>query len=123
MMSLLGIHFDVFTMMIGTIAIGVAVDDTIHFMHGFRRNYERMGDAAAAVRETLLSTGRALLVTSLVLSSGFFVQVSGTLTGSRNSGLITAFTILAALVADIVLSPALVILATRYEERRKGRAG
>ncbi len=119
LMSVLGIHFDMFTMMIGTIAIGVAVDDTIHFMHGFRRNYEHMRDAEAAVRETLLSTGRALLVTSLVLSSGFFVQVSGTLTGSRNAGLITAFTILAALVVDLVLSPALVILATRYAERRE----
>lgn len=96
LMSLLGIHFDMMTMMVGTIAIGVAVDDTIHFMHGFRRSYDRCGDATAAVHETLLSTGRALVITSLVLSAGFFVQMTGGLIGVRNAGLITGFMILAA---------------------------
>ena len=117
LMAALGIHFDMFTMMIGTIVIGIAVDDTIHFMHGFRRRYRETSDAPGAVRDTLLSTGRALLVTSMVLSAGFFVQLFGTLTGTKNVGLITGCTILAALLANLVLSPALVTLAARYEER------
>ncbi|MBW2464628.1 MAG: efflux RND transporter permease subunit [Deltaproteobacteria bacterium] len=129
LMSALGIHFDMMTMMVGTIAIGVAVDDTIHFMHGFRRSYDHCGDArrsydhcgdaTAAVQETLLSTGRALVITSLVLSAGFFVQMSGGLVGVRNSGLITGFMILAALAADLILSPAIVTLAVRYRERAR----
>ncbi len=119
MMSVLGIHFDMMTMMVGTIAIGVAVDDTIHFMNGFRRSYERGGDAALAVQQTLLSTGRALVITSLVLSAGFFVQTTGGLIGARNAGLITGLMVLAALAADVVLSPAIVTLAARY---RKGSA-
>lgn len=121
LMSLLGIHFDMMTMMVGTIAIGVAVDDTIHFMHGFRRAYQRCGDSAAAVQETLLSTGRALVITSLVLSAGFFVQMTGGLVGMRNSGLITGFMILAALAADLILSPAIVTLAARSQERAPPR--
>jgi len=112
-MAGMGIHFDMFTMMIGTITIGIAVDDTIHFMHGFRRRYRAIGDATMAVRDTLLTTGRALLVTSLVLCAGFAVQMFGDMQSTRNVGMITAVTIMAALLADIVLSPALVTLATR----------
>ncbi len=76
LMRLLNIPLDMFTMLIGSIAIGVAVDDTIHFMHHFRRNFEELGDARQAVHETLMGTGRALLITSLALSSGFFVFLS-----------------------------------------------
>ncbi|MCP5043907.1 MAG: MMPL family transporter [bacterium] len=118
-MAGLGIHFDMFTMMIGTITIGIAVDDTIHFMHGFRRRYRAGASATEAVQGTLLTTGRALLVTSLVLCAGFAVQIFGDMQGTRNVGLITAVTIMAALLADIVLSPALVTLATRGAERRR----
>jgi len=107
-----------FTMMIGAIAIGMAVDDTIHFMHGFRRYYERGAEAPVAVRETLLSTGRALTITSLAMSASFFVQMFGTMTNVANSGFVTGFTILAAWVADLTLSPALVTLAARFAERR-----
>jgi predicted RND superfamily exporter protein len=121
LMSRLGIHFDMTTMMVGTIVIGVAVDDTIHFMHGFRRAYDRTRDATVAVRETLLVTGRALVITSLVLCSGFFVQMAGSLAGVRNSGLITGCMILAALAADLVLSPAIVTVAARHQERAEAR--
>jgi predicted RND superfamily exporter protein len=114
----LEIPFDMFTMMVGSIAIGMAVDDTIHFMLGFRRYYERGMSAPRAVHETLLTTGRALLVSSLALSSGFFVQLFGTMISVRNTGFITGFIIIAALLADITLSPALVTLAARFSERK-----
>jgi predicted RND superfamily exporter protein len=120
LMQALGIPFDMFTLMIGTIAIGIAVDDTIHFMHGFRRYYRRGAPAPAAVHATLLYTGRALLITTIVLSSGFFLQTLGTMISVRNVGLITGFTLVAALLAALTLAPALVMLVTRSEERRLG---
>jgi len=108
-------------MTVGSIVIGMAVDDTIHFMHGFLR-YRRQGaDAATAVRETLLTTGSALVITSLAISTGFFVQVFGTMISIRHSGFITGVTILIALLADLILSPAIVMLATRFAERKAGR--
>jgi predicted RND superfamily exporter protein len=120
LMSALGIHFDMTTMMIGSIAIGIVVDDTIHFMHTWRRYYGLGHSAPEAVRATMTSTGRALVVTSIALCSGFFVQLAGTMTSSKNVGFITGFAILAALCADLVLSPALVVLAARQAEKRSG---
>jgi predicted RND superfamily exporter protein len=107
--------------MIGSIAIGVAVDDTIHFMHNYKRYYAQSHDAKEAVHKTLMTTGRALLITSLALSSGFFAFLFATMTHVRGFGLITGLTILIALMADLMLSPAIVVLADRYS-KRGGRA-
>jgi hypothetical protein len=119
-MQAFGIPFDMFTLMIGTVAIGVAVDDTIHFMHGFLRYHRRGASVPVAVHETLLSTGRALVITSIALCSGFFVQMFGTMISVRNVGLITGLMIATALLADLTLSPALVTLEVRRERRRRG---
>ena len=113
LMGWLGIPLDTFTLMIGSIAIGLAVDDTIHFMHGFRRFHDELQDVPAAVRETLHTTGHALLVTSIVLSLSFFVYAFASLTNLARFGLITSATIIFAFVADVTLSPALMALSTR----------
>jgi len=104
---------DLFTMMVASIGIGLAVDDTIHFMHNFRRYYEQSGDPAAAIHQTLQTTGRAMLVTSIVLSLGFFIFGFATMRNVVNFGLLTGFTILMALAADYLLAPALMMLVSR----------
>ncbi len=108
-MGWLGLPLDLFTMLIGSIAIGLAVDDTIHFLHNYRRYHHDSGDTDLAVRETLLSTGRAMLVTSVVLSIGFFLYMFANLANLVNFGLLTGFTILTALLADFFLTPALMV--------------
>ncbi|MCB1869281.1 MAG: MMPL family transporter [Gammaproteobacteria bacterium] len=107
LMGWFGIPIDLFTMLIGSIAIGLAVDDTIHFMHNYRRYHHDTGDVREAVRNTLLTTGRAMLVTTVVLSSGFFLYMFATLSNLSNFGLLTGFTIIMALLADFFLAPAL----------------
>jgi predicted RND superfamily exporter protein len=104
------ISMDLFTMMVASIAIGLAVDDTIHFLHNFRRYYEQTGDPKLAVHMTLDTTGRAMLVTTIVLSIGFFIFVFATMKNLVTFGVLTSFTILMALVADYLVAPALMVL-------------
>jgi len=106
-MGWLDLPMDLFTILIGSIAIGLAVDDTIHFMHNFRRYHLETGDVADAVRSTLLTSGRAMLVTSIVLCIGFFIYMFSVLTNLFNFGLLTGFAIAMALLADFFLAPAL----------------
>jgi len=110
------IKMDLFTMMVVSIAIGLAVDDTIHFMHNFRRYYEQSGDPKQAVYETLHTTGRAMLVTTIVLSIGFFIFVFASMNNLFTFGVLTAFTILMALVADYLVAPALMVLVNRPQK-------
>lgn len=98
---------DLFTMMVGSIAIGLAVDDTIHFMHNFSRYFHQSGDVEQAVRLTLSSTGRAMLTTTLVLAAGFFIYMFAMMKNLYNFGMITAIAIILALLSDFFVAPAL----------------
>lgn len=109
----LGFPMDLFTMMVASIAIGLAVDDTIHFMHNFRRYYELSGDPEQAVFDTLHSTGRAMLVTTVVLSVGFFIYMFASMANIVRFGFLTGFTILTALAADYFIAPALMVLVNK----------
>jgi len=115
-MGWMNIPMDLFTMMVGSIAIGLAVDDTIHFMHNFRRYYENSGDPVEAVHETLHTTGRAMLVTSIVLSIGFYIFTFASMNNLYNFGLLTAFTITMALVSDYFIAPALMVVVNRKKQ-------
>jgi predicted RND superfamily exporter protein len=104
-----GLPLSINTLMIGSIAMGLVVDDTIHFMYNFRRYFMKTNDARRAVRETLLSTGRALLITTLILSAGFFCIMFGTLKNFLHFGFFTGLTIILALLADFLVAPALLV--------------
>jgi predicted RND superfamily exporter protein len=118
-MGWIGKPLNLFTIMIGSIAIGLAVDDTIHFMHNFRKYQIRSGDAEWAVRETFLTAGRAMLATSCVLSCGFFIFMFARMKNFFDFGLLTGFAIIMALVADFFLSPALVIAVQRWTAKKR----
>jgi hypothetical protein len=114
-MGWLSIPLDMYTMLIGSIAIGLAVDDTVHFMHNFRRYYFETDNVAESIRLTLFTTGRAMLVTSIVLCSGFFLYMFASMNNLFHFGLLTGSTILLALAADFFLAPALMVLAHKKD--------
>ncbi len=109
---------DLFSMMVGSIAIGLAVDDTIHFMHNFRRYLEEGNNAGDAVLMTLQTAGRAMLITTCVLSIGFFTFIFASIGNLYNFGILTATTIILALLSDYFIAPALLIVIYR----KKGEA-
>lgn len=119
-MGWLSIPLDMFTLMIGTIVIGLAVDDTIHFMHNFRRDHEKTGSVEAAVTSTLRTTGQALLFTSCVLALGFLVYTQAYMSHLWSFGVLAGGAITVAFLADLTLAPALVTLAAKRVEAPAG---
>ncbi len=125
LMQVAGIPLNLFTMLVGSIAIGLAVDDTVHFMHHFHRYLDRTGSVEESVRRTLQTSGRAMLVTSIVLSAGFFIFCLADMKNLIDFGLLTGLTILTALAADFIVAPALMALRYRHlvdmdDQSRKG---
>ncbi len=125
LMEVADIPLNLFTMLVGSIAIGLAVDDTVHFMHHFHRYLDRTGSVEQSVRRTLQTSGRAMLVTSIVLSAGFFIFCLADMKNLVDFGLLTGVTILTALAADFIVAPALMALRYRDlvgndEQSRKG---
>jgi hypothetical protein len=120
LMGVAGFPLDAFSLLIGGIALGLAVDDTIHFMHNYRR--ERDGGAARedAVEKTLRSTGRAMLITTCVLSLGFLGFVLSSMQNLVDLGILVSFAIATAFVADVLLAPALLALVDDAPAARGG---
>jgi len=106
-MGMLDLPIDAMSILVGSIAIGLAVDDTVHFMHNFRRSYNIHEDIESAVEKTLTSTGRAMLLTTIVLSVGFFIFILSSMNNLFSFGLITGLVIIIALLGDILLAPAM----------------
>jgi predicted RND superfamily exporter protein len=106
------INLDMTSIMIGSIAIGLVVDDSLHFIYNYRRLWMQSQDPGYAIKQTLQTTGRALLVTSVVLACGFFSLLFATLLCLVQFGLLLGITILLALLADFLFLPALLVLCT-----------
>ncbi|MDH3214471.1 MAG: MMPL family transporter [Myxococcales bacterium] len=113
LMGWLGVPIDFSTMMSGAIVLGIAVDDTIHFAHNFQRFYARGDDPSVAVRRSLETAGRAMLFTSIVLAAAFLIYAFSTLDNLFNLGVFTAFAVVTAFLADVLVAPALMVLFQR----------
>ncbi len=114
LMYMLNIPLDAFTLLIGSIAIGLAVDDTIHFMHNFKRYYLVSKNSAKAIEQTFFTAGKALLITTIVLALGFYSYLFGEMTSVQNFGLLTGTVIIMALLSDLLLAPALMIVVAKW---------
>ncbi|MGI9285249.1 MAG: efflux RND transporter permease subunit [Pseudomonadales bacterium] len=110
LMNVFSAPLDMYSMTIGAIAIGLSVDDTVHFMHSFRRLMYETGDVAESIRETLASTGKALTITTIVISLSFFNYMFSDMTNLFNFGFYTGICIVLALLADLLFAPALMML-------------
>ncbi|WDP90826.1 MAG: MMPL family transporter [Desulfobacter sp.] len=107
LMGFFSIPLDADTLLIAPIIIGLAVDDTIHFMTHFRAAMAKTGNLCNAARESIRETGQAISFTSIILSTGFLVFILSFHNGLSRFGIFAALAILAALLADIFLLPAL----------------
>ncbi|MBV70454.1 MAG: hypothetical protein CMH52_03810 [Myxococcales bacterium] len=107
-MGLSGIPIDMNTLLIASIAIGLAVDDTIHLLHHFRVNHQSSQDREAALRTAVSHSGRAMVSTTLILMLGFFTYLAADMTNVTRFGFLVGSTALLALLIDLFFAPALI---------------
>ncbi|XOV82216.1 MAG: RND family transporter [bacterium] len=109
-MGFAGIPLDMMTTTIAAICVGIGVDDTIHYLHRFRVEYARWGDARVAVSFSHASIGRALFYTSVTVMMGFSVLYFSNFVPTVMFGIWTAVAMGLALLANLALLPALLVL-------------
>jgi len=109
-MGFMGIAIKPSTAVIFTISLGIAVDDSIHYLARFRLEYLKGKPMHLALRETTVKTGRAIIITSMILIAGFGTLISSSFTSTTMMGLLVCTTIGAALIADLLLLPSLFYL-------------
>jgi uncharacterized protein len=109
LMGWLGIKINIATCIVGGVALGLAVDDTIYFLYRVTREVPRRGDLRRAVRGAMLVTGGAMVTTSLLLMGGFLTMSMSTFLPSADFGILFAATVLFALVGDMLVLPLLIL--------------
>ena len=112
-MAVTGIPLDAATVMVASVALGIAVDNTIHLLAGYDRQRRAGDDAVTAVRATLDRVGSALIITSLTAAIGFFSLCFSAFVPIRDFGLLAGITMLVALAADLLLVPAMLVVGGR----------
>ncbi|WP_345167115.1 efflux RND transporter permease subunit [Algibacter aquimarinus] len=106
-MSLLNIPLDVSTAMITPIMLGIAMDDTIHLVHKYRKSKRVQGTAEQRMNNAMHYTGGALLSTTIALVGGFLIIASSATPSVSDFGALCAVTVAIALITDIFYLPAL----------------
>ncbi len=108
-MGWMDLPLDYVRLLIATVAIGIAVDDTIHHVTRYHLEFIKCGDYKKALSVSMQDVGRALFVTSLVLILGFLTNIFSIMDSIMDFGILLATTILTALIADFFLMPALIL--------------
>jgi hypothetical protein len=106
LMALRGIPLDVATVMVASVAIGIAVDDTIHFLACYQDARREGKDAAASTAAAFTKAGRAMVFTSVVAAAGFGMLSLSSFRPLADFGVLTGIAMLTALAGDLFVLPA-----------------
>ena len=113
MLGWLAIPVDIGMMMTGSIALGIAVDGTFHFLVHYNARMRECGDSQNASREALLHAGSPILKAAVIASIGMLALTLSNFVPTARFGYMMATLLMAALIGDLVLLPAVLALRPR----------
>ncbi len=113
-MGWLGIHLDYMKLLLATIAIGIAVDDTLHLVIRFRRCFLHSGNYRRALEDSMRDVGPALLITTAILFGAFSCYLLSNMAIISSFGVLLCLAISVALLADMLFMPALLLLTKPF---------
>jgi hypothetical protein len=117
LMGGLGIPLDFMTITIAAISIGIGVDDTIHYVHRFGKEVKVDWDYQAAVSRSHDSIGRAMYYTTVTITIGFSILILSKFVPTIYFGILTAFAMMIALVANFTVLPVLLVRLRPYGKK------
>jgi predicted RND superfamily exporter protein len=119
-MGWLDIPLDMMTITIAAISIGIAVDNTIHYIHRFREEIDRDGDYYGSLHRAHNSVGYAMYYTSMIIIVGFSILILSNFWPTIYFGLFTGLAMLIALVASLTLLPQLLVWIKPFGAKNHG---
>ncbi len=115
LMGILSIWLDVGTAMIASIGVGIAVDDTIHLYHVYSHRKRAGCSTVLSLMRAYQHSGSSITATTFILASQFLVIGLSDFLPTRNFGLLSAISIITALIFDLLVLPALIIVIDRIK--------
>jgi len=112
-MGITGIPLDIATVLVASIALGIGIDYSIHVITGFNKHLISHGDAEKAIEETILLSGKAVIINVISVSAGFLVLLFSQIVPLQNFGLLVAISMFGSGFGALTLLPVILILVNR----------
>jgi predicted RND superfamily exporter protein len=112
-MGITGIPLDIATVLVGSIALGIGIDYSIHIISGFNYHLKESGDTAKALEKTIMTSGKAVIINVTSVAGGFLVLLFSQIVPLQNFGLLVAISMFGSGFGAIALLPVILILDNR----------
>jgi len=114
--GLLGIPLDMMTITIAAITIGIAVDNSIHYIYRFKEEYKNLNNYNETVKVCHSTVGKAILNTSITIVFGFSILILSNFIPTIYFGIFTGIAMLLAMISVLTLLPSLILLIKPFEK-------
>ena len=119
LMWFVGIDLKISTSLIFTLAFGIAVDDTIHLLAKYKLEKSKNRTHLYSLKRSYLSSGKAVIVTTLILCGGFLTLMFSTFTSTFYMGLLVSVTLFIALALDLMIMPLIMLWGLKPSSKKK----
>lgn len=116
----LGYSFNIMTIMVTSLTIGIGIDYAIHATQRFRLTADRTGDVKEAVSATIGHTGGALFIAALTTAAGFGMLILAPMPPEQQFGIITSMTIVYSYITSILILPPILLKWGEWQKKKKG---
>ena len=114
-LGLLGLPLDIMTITVAAISVGMAVDNTIHYMYRYKKEVKNTKDALTAINFTHINVGRALFYTAATISVGFSILSLSNFFPTVLFGLFTSMALIISFVSSLTLLPNLLVKSKLFQ--------
>ena len=118
-MGATGIPLDVATVLVASVALGIGIDYSIHIITHFSHVYKETGELYKSMEETILISGKAIVINVLSVATGFLVLIFSEMVPLQNFGILVAMSMIGSGLGAITLLPVIIILYYRKIEKIK----
>ena len=112
-MGLTGISLNIATVLVASVALGISIDYAIHIISHFKTSFKKNNDVYAAVQESILVSGKAIIINVVSVSAGFLVLVFSDMVPLQYFGLLIALSMVSSCLGALTLLPSLLILMNK----------
>ena len=112
-MGLTGISLNIATVLVACVALGIGIDYAIHIISHFKTSFKKNNDVYAAVQESILVSGKAIIINVVSVSAGFLVLVFSDMVPLQYFGLLIALSMISSCLGALTLLPSLLILMNK----------
>ncbi len=118
-MGFTGIPLDIATVLVASVALGIGIDYSIHIITHFNHVYKVTGELDKAMEETIMISGKAIVINVLSVAAGFLVLIFSEIVPLQNFGILVAMSMVGSGLGALTLLPVILILHYRRKEKIK----